>query len=149
MEKHGIVILQDKESKCQELKEAFEKAQEFEVLGCSCDGEEGVGLVLRTDAEYLVTDLILSGLDGLGVLDRLAKAGSQTKIVVYSALNRDEVIETCISKGAAFYITKPCLAEVLVSRIKDLFLSDKIFASAPTTRFKAVKDKAVYQAPLL
>ena len=103
MEKHGIVILQDKESKCQELKEAFEKAQEFEVLGCSCDGEEGVGLVLRSDAEYLVTDLILSGLDGLGVLDRLAKAGSQTKIVVYSALNRDEVVETCIAKGAAFY----------------------------------------------
>ena len=136
MEKHGIVILQDKESKCQELKEAFEKTQEFEVLGTSCDGEDGVGLVLRTEAEYLVTDLILSGLDGLGVLERLAKAGSETKIVVYSALNRDEVIETCIAKGAAFYITKPCLPDVLARRVKDLFLSEKIFTRSPSSRFK-------------
>lgn len=136
MGKHGIVILQDKESKCQELKEAFEKTQEFEVLGTSCDGEDGVGLVLRTNAEYLVTDLILTGLDGLGVLERLAKAGAETKIVVYSALNRDEVIETCIAKGAAFYITKPCLPDVLTTRIKDLFLSDKIFTAPKSPRFK-------------
>ena len=137
MHKHGIVILQDKEQKCEEIKMAFERTGEFEVLGTACDGEEGVGLVLRTGAEYCVTDLILSNLDGLGVLDRLIKAGIDTKIVVYSALNRDEVIETCIAKGAAFYITKPCAPDVLVSRMKELFLNEKGFAYSVNPRFKA------------
>ena len=137
MHKHGIVILQDKEQKCEEIKMAFERTGEFEVLGTACDGEEGVGLVLRTGAEYCVTDLILSNLDGLGVLDRLIKAGIDTKIVVYSALNRDEVIETCIAKGAAFYITKPCSPDVLVSRMKELFLNEKGFAYSVNPRFKS------------
>ena len=125
MQKHGIVILQDKEQKCEELKRAFEASGEFEVLFTSTDGEEGVGQILKLDAEYCITDLILSGLDGLGVLDRLAKGGSNTKVIVYSAISREEVVETCISKGAAFYITKPCDAITLVKRIKDLFLSEK------------------------
>ncbi len=136
MEKHGIVILQDKMQKCEELKMAFENSEDFKVLGIACDGEEGVSLVLRTGAEYLVTDLILSGLDGLGVLDRLTKSGVETKIVVYSALNRDEVVETCISKGAAFYVTKPCPPEVLVSRMKDLFLNEKVFTPMANPKFK-------------
>ncbi len=137
MEKHGIVILQDKEAKCEELKQAFDKTSEFEVLGVATDGEDGVAMVLRTGAEYLVTDLILNGLDGLGVLDKLLKSGASTKIVVYSAINRDEVVETCISKGAAFYITKPCSAEVLVSRIKELFLNEKEYVAPINPRFKA------------
>ena len=133
MQKHGIVILQDKEQKCEELKRAFEASGEFEVLFTSTDGEEGVGQILKLDAEYCITDLILSGLDGLGVLDRLAKGGSNTKVIVYSAISREEVVETCISKGAAFYITKPCDAITLVKRIKDLFLSEK--RGAPRTVF--------------
>ena len=137
MQKHGIVILQDKEEKCQEIKKAFENSGEFDVLATSCDGEEGVSLILRTGAEYCVTDLILSGLDGLGVLDRLAKAGCQTKIIIYSALSREEVIETCIAKGAAFYVTKPCEPMVLVSRIKDLFLTEKKAHGFVNPKFKA------------
>lgn len=137
MQRHGIVILQDKEQKCEELKRAFESSGDFQVLATSCDGEEGVGAVIRTGAEYCVTDLILSGLDGLGVLDRLAKSGCQTKIVVYSALSREEVIETCIAKGAAFYVTKPCAPEVLVKRIKDLFLTEKKGVGFINPKFKA------------
>ena len=130
MEKHAVVILQDNEQKCEELKIAFNRSEEFTVVGTSTDGEEGVGLVLKTGAEYCITDLILSNLDGLGVLDRLLKAGIDSKIVVYSALNREEVIETCIAKGASFYITKPCKPDVLVSRIRDLFLNEKTFSTS-------------------
>ena len=129
MSKHGIVILQDKEQKCEEIKKAFDESQEFKVVGTATDGEEGVSLVIRTNADYLLTDLILSGLDGLGVLDRLANAGVLTEIVVYSAINREEVVETCMSKGAVFYITKPCSPEILVSRMKDLFLTASFIPS--------------------
>jgi len=135
MGKHSIVILQDNAQKCEEIKTAFDKSEDFHVVGTATDGEEGVSLVLKTDAEYLLTDLILSGLDGLGVLDRLAKSGVSTNIVVYSAINREEVVETCISKGASFYITKPCSPEVLVNRLKDLFLTEKNYEKIQKSRF--------------
>ncbi len=125
MSKHTIVILQDNVRKAERLAEEFEKSGEFTVVGVSSDGEEGAGLILSSQCEYCVTDLILQSLDGLGVLDRVRKAGAKTRMIVYSSLSGDEVVETSIQKGAAYYVTKPCPEETLVKRVKDLFLTDK------------------------
>ena len=77
MSKHTIVILQDNVRKAESLAEEFEKSGDFTVVGLSSDGEEGAGLILSTQCEYCVTDLILQSLDGLGVLDRVRKAGCE------------------------------------------------------------------------
>lgn len=123
MDKHGIAILADNPPKSEEIAKAFEDSGRFTIIGKTTDGEEGVNLILKNDAEFCVTDLILSGLDGLGVLDRLKAYGSKTKIIVYSSLSSEEVVETCISKGASFYAAKPCPPETLVNRVIDLFLN--------------------------
>ena len=125
MSKHTIVILQDNVRKAESLAEEFEKSGDFTVVGLSSDGEEGAGLILSPQCEYCVTDLILQSLDGLGVLDRVRKAGAKTRMIVYSSLSGDEVVETSIQKGAAYYVTKPCPEETLVKRVRDLFLTDK------------------------
>ena len=125
MSKHTIVILQDNVRKAESLAEEIEKSGDFTVVGLSSDGEEGAGLILSTQCEYCVTDLILQSLDGLGVLDRVRKAGAKTRMIVYSSLSGDEVVETSIQKGAAYYVTKPCPEETLVKRVRDLFLTDK------------------------
>lgn len=124
MSKHTIVILQDNVRKAQRLAEEFEKSGYFTVVGISSDGEEGVGLIASTQCEYCVTDLILQSLDGLGVLDRVKLSGAKTRIVVYSSLSSEEVVETSIQKGAAYYVAKPCSEEMLVKRVIDVFLSD-------------------------
>ncbi len=123
MDKHGIAILADNPPKSEEIAKAFEDSGRFTIIGKTTDGEEGVNMILKNDAEFCVTDLILSGLDGLGVLDRLKAYGSKTKIIVYSSLSSEEVVETCISKGASFYAAKPCPPETLVNRVIDLFLN--------------------------
>ena len=125
MSKHTIVILQDNVRKAERLAEEFEKSGNFTVVGLSADGEEGAGLILSTQCEYCVTDLILQSLDGLGVLDRVRNAGAKTKMIVYSSLSGDEVIETSVQKGAAYYVTKPCPEDALVKRVTDLFLTAK------------------------
>lgn len=123
MDKHGIVILADNPTKAEEISEAFEKSGRFTIIGKSADGEEGVNIILSNDAEFCVIDLVLSGLDGLGVLDRLKAYGSKCKIIVYTSLSKEEVVETCILKGASFYVAKPCPTETLVNRVIDLFLN--------------------------
>ncbi len=125
MEKHSVVILQDNMRKAKELAEAFDNTEDFKVVGTSSDGEEGVMLVLNQNAEFCILDLVLENLDGLGVLEKLQKMGVKTHSIVFSALGRDEVIDTCIAKGASYYATKPCPPETLVKRIRELFLEDK------------------------
>lgn len=123
--KKSIVILQDNVVKAKALANEFEKSGKFNVLGAFADGEEGVKTVISERADYLVTDIILSGLDGLGVLDRLKSVGANTKTVIYSSLKSDEVISTSIEKGASYYVAKPCDEKTLVKRVTDLFLNEK------------------------
>ncbi len=123
MQKRTIVILQDNPLRAKELEEAFNKSEEFTVVGTATDGETGIGLLLATDPEFCVLDLVLQNLDGLGVLERARKAGLKARIIVFCSLGREEVIETCMAKGADYYITKPCPPITLVGRIKDLFLT--------------------------
>ena len=125
MTKHTVVILQDNPQKAEEIKNAFDASEDFTVIGTFTDGEEGAMEILKSGAEFAVLDLILQGLDGLGVLDKLRRAGCETKCIVFSALSREEVIDTCMAKGASYYLSKPCPAETLVKRIKELFLSGK------------------------
>ena len=85
MDKHGIAILADNPPKSEEIAKAFEDSGRFTIIGKTTDGEEGVNMILKNDAEFCVTDLILSGLDGLGVLDRLKAYGSKSFIVLSRA----------------------------------------------------------------
>ena len=125
MAKHTVVILQDNLRKAEEHAAAFNESEDFVVVGVFTDGEEGASEILKTRAEFCVLDLILQGLDGLGVLEKLRRDGSDVKSVVYSALSREEVIDTCMAKGASYYVTKPCEAKTLVKRVKELFLDGK------------------------
>ncbi len=126
MQKHTVVILQDNIRKGKELADAFKNTEEFEVLGVTADGEEGANLAISKGAEFCVLDLVLQNLDGLGVLEKFKRSSLGIKAIVFSSLSREEVIETCMAKGAAYYVTKPCSDETLVKRIKELFLDGKI-----------------------
>ena len=105
--KKSIVILQDNIRKATALAEEFEKCGKFDIAGVFADGEEGVEVALSESVDYLVTDIVLPTLDGLGVLDKLKKAGAKTRTIIYSSLKSDEVVSACIEKGAAYYVTKP------------------------------------------
>ncbi len=123
MDKHTIVILEDNKQRLSETKDAFLSSGKFEVVGFSGDGEEGVKLVEEKKPEYLLTDLILNNLDGLGVVERVK--GTGVKIIVSSVIKSEEIINGCIEKGASYFIAKPCPSDVLVKRISELFLSNK------------------------
>jgi len=124
MVKHSIVILQDNAGLLDEIKETFMKSNEFEVVGASTDGSVGLRMLEQTKAEYVLMGLMLQGMDGLGVLDKINEERLMTKAVIFSSFIREEVIRTCINKGAVYYITKPCPSELLFKRVLELTLSE-------------------------
>ena len=53
------------------LRDALERTGRFSVVGSTGDGNEALRLVEETAPDVLALDLILPGLDGLGILRRL------------------------------------------------------------------------------
>jgi DNA-binding response OmpR family regulator len=84
------------------------------------DGLEGYDYARHGSYDVIVLDLMLPGLDGLGVLRRLREAGNDVHVLILSA--RDQVAERIegLQLGADDYLTKPFDFEELVARMQAL-----------------------------
>ena len=120
MHKKTIFILQDKKEFNEKLVEFFQGTKEFDVVGTSTDGISAIPMIAETKPDFLITELVLSGYDGLMVISKVRETDKNIKIIVLSAVSRDEVVQKATSLGANYFLAKPCNYEVLKARILDM-----------------------------
>ncbi len=94
--------------------------QSGHAVDVAADGEEGLWLASSGDYDVIVLDIMLPKLDGLGVLDRLRRAGSHSHVLLLTA--RDTVPDRVrgLQAGADDYLVKPFALEELLARVEAL-----------------------------
>ena len=120
MQKKSVFILQDTKDFAETLKEELESTNEFDVVGISTDGISAIPMIAEKKPQLLITELILSGYDGLMVLSKVRECVQNLKILVFSAITRDEIVQKAMSLGANYFIAKPCDLSLVCQRLKDL-----------------------------
>lgn len=120
MEKKTVVIIQDNEKRNMELEKVIGATSDMEVVGVATDGINGYRLIEEKKPDFAVSELLLAGMAGFCILDKLKEASPNTKLVLVSAFVREDIIAKALSKGAAFFIAKPYSYEVLLERLRDL-----------------------------
>jgi two-component system OmpR family response regulator/two-component system alkaline phosphatase synthesis response regulator PhoP len=83
------------------------------------DGMEALHLIEQVEPEVIVLDLMMPGMSGLEVLERI-RAKHRTPVLICSALASDENVIFALEKGADDYVTKPFNTEILEARVKAL-----------------------------
>lgn len=83
-------------------------------------GEEGLQLIRELKPDVVVLDLMLPGLDGLSVCNRLKREESTRSIpvIMLTAKAEDTDIVTGLELGADDYVTKPFSPKVLTARLR-------------------------------
>ena len=119
MQKKTVYLLQDEEDG-KALKESFDKTEDFEVVGCSQDGILALSEIADKKPQVVITELVLKGYDGILVINKLREMNVNCKIIVVTALSRDEVIYSATKAGANYFMAKPFNFEVLYKRIIDV-----------------------------
>jgi DNA-binding response OmpR family regulator len=87
------------------------------------DGLAAEALVTGPHAErfdLVVLDIMLPGLDGLSLAQRMRAAGNYTPVLVLTAKSLPEDIVQGLSAGADDYLAKPFDLPVLLARVKGL-----------------------------
>lgn len=92
----------------------------YEVVASSADGREAVELISKTKPDIAIVDLVLSGLDGFGVLDYIRSECRSCKTIAVSGMGDEEIINSAIDHGAMYYLLKPVDCTSVMSRIKDI-----------------------------
>ena len=91
------------------------------VVGIAGDGQEILSIVEKQKPDVLLLDLILTNLDGLGVLERLPDTGVSPTTIVVSGFCNEHIIAQTAEMGARYFIPKPCEISTLITRIRQLY----------------------------
>lgn len=115
-----VLIADDNREFCKTMKEFFDACDDIEVVGVAFDGKEAYEMVLETQPDVLLTDIVMPRLDGLGLLAKLSNAQMEKKpaCIVFSAVGQEAITKKAISLGAKYYIVKPFDLEELAEHIR-------------------------------
>lgn len=110
-----ILVIEDDPSMGFLLKE-FLSANDFEVTLCK-DGDSGLTAFRSSGAGFCIIDVMLPGIDGFTLAERIRKENKHVPIIFLTARSLKQDILKGFSLGGDDYITKPFDEDELLCRI--------------------------------
>ena len=90
--------------------------------GYSCetadDGENGLRLAVAECFDVVLSDLIMPGISGLEVVERLSQQCSPSSVLVVTAYGTLETAVQAFRAGAADYLLKPVVPDDVLGKIE-------------------------------
>lgn len=116
----GVLIADNNIQLCAALSEFLNAQEDIEVVGCAYDGEEALQMIEKTSPDVLVLDITMPRLDGMGVLERLdeLELKKRPRVIVLTALARDDIARRFAEMGADYYMLKPFDMHLLAERVR-------------------------------
>jgi two-component system, NtrC family, response regulator HydG len=116
--KLSMVIIDDNLGSLEMLSSALSR-EGLEILTAS-DPNQGLDLIYNARPAIVLTDLVMPGLSGLQVLERVMEFDPAIDVVLMTAHYTTETAVEAIKKGAADYLNKPISIAMLRERIGKL-----------------------------
>lgn len=126
---YKVLVVDDRHQNRELLEDILKKMGQPSVS--ARNGQEALYLAKEENPDLILLDIMMPGMDGYEVFDRLKADPSTAEIPVIfvSALNKTEDIVKGLQKGGMDYITKPLQVEEVVARITTA-LRTKLFQDA-------------------
>ncbi len=104
----------------------FKGKEGYQVVGISSDGQQVVKDIEEEKPDFLITEALLSGMDGFKVFETLKKDMGEAvpKVIFISTLSHGGFVSKAIKEGASYFMVKPVMPENLEERILDI-VNDK------------------------
>ena len=114
----SVVIIDDNLFSAEFVSTAL--AREGVQIYSAADPREGLALVYRHHPNVVVTDLVLPGMSGLEVLDRVVKFDPKVAVVLMTAYYSRRSAEEAKKRHAVDYLQKPIPLALLRERVGKL-----------------------------
>ncbi len=102
------------------LADVMNAEEDMLVVATASDGLEALALAESHQPDILLTDLVLTRLDGLGLLTALSEKEGAPAAIVLSSLFNERILSACSELGVYYFIPKPCDIPALLSSIRQV-----------------------------
>lgn len=117
----SIAIADDNRQTLNLLGEILEKEEGIHVVGKADNGEDAYNMIVRTNPDIVLMDVIMPRLDGISVMEKV-KNNTQMKgcpsFIMVTAASSQDVTEDAFKLGANYYIMKPFSKDVILDKIR-------------------------------
>lgn len=91
----------------------------FDIVATAGDGEEGVEKYkeLFPNVDLVTMDITMPKMDGVTALEKIIEFDPKAKVIMISALGKQDLVKNALVKGAKNYIVKPLDREKVLERV--------------------------------
>ncbi|MGL4524497.1 MAG: response regulator [Spirochaetia bacterium] len=91
----------------------------FEIVATAGDGEEAVAKYkqLKEQIDLITMDITMPKMDGVTALEKIIEFDPDAKVVMISALGRQDLVKKSLLLGAKNYIVKPLDRKKVLERV--------------------------------
>lgn len=91
----------------------------FEVVGTAVDGLDGVEKYkeLYPNVDIVTMDITMPKMDGVTALEKIIEFDKEAKVVMISALGKQDLVKKSLMIGAKNYIVKPLDRKKVLERV--------------------------------
>jgi DNA-binding NarL/FixJ family response regulator len=112
----------------------LEAREDLEVVGEAEDGHEAVALAAATSPDVILMDVRMPGLDGIDATRAILASGSETRVLILTTFDLDEIVLRAIRAGASGFLLKDVRPADLAAAIRVIASGDALLAPAVTKR---------------
>lgn len=115
---YRVLIVDDSMFVAKQLSQILTSAG-FEVVGTAGNGEEGVEKYkeLHPNIDLVTMDITMPKMDGVTALQQIMDFDKNARVVMISALGKNDLVKNSLMIGAKNYIVKPLDRKKVLERI--------------------------------
>lgn len=109
MEKYKVYILEENKDLLNNIKESLEKSNIFEVMGTATDSSQCLNTLANSSCDLFITNLMLSNIDGIGVISKLNEVNKEAykKVVCITNFTNSLICESLEKLNVSYCFKLP------------------------------------------
>lgn len=94
----------------------------FDVVDVANDGVEGVNKykLIKPPVDFVTMDITMPNMDGITALKSILEYDPNAKIIMISAIGREDLVKQALISGAKNYMVKPLDRKKVIERIASI-----------------------------
>lgn len=120
MIKIKVMLVDDHEVVRAGYRRLLESAEDIQVIGEACSGEEAYEQYFVFNPDVVVMDISMPGAGGLEAIRRMITRNRETRILIFSVHENAIFLQRALEMGARGYITKRSAAQTMVEAVRQV-----------------------------
>jgi two-component system chemotaxis response regulator CheY len=113
---YRVLVVDDSMFIAKQLGQIF-TSEGFEVAGTAADGAQGVEQYKALRPDLVTMDITMPVMDGVSALEKILEFDKEARVIMVSALGKEDVVKKSLLMGAKSYIVKPLDRKKVLERV--------------------------------